>query len=199
MIGARHAASSNLPISIGFLGSMGIVGAVLVFMYASTFQPTVTDLLLSAVALLTIGLSLAYMLVGIRFLPFDLKHFGTSLIWTVFAVVMIFTVNRVVPFTLGVSVLNLRWFAVLMGVAEECFFRLFLCGFIEKVSRSKIFAIVISAFVWTIYHIARYSGNPSALWIVLFAGMGLGFTLVQSRLGDGVIFAHAIVNFLASA
>ncbi len=199
MIGARHAASSNLPISIGFLGSMGIVGAVLVFMYASTFQPAVTDLLLSAVALLTIGLSLAYMLVGIRFLPFDLKHFGTSLIWTVFAVVLIFTVNRVVPFTLGVNVLNLRWFAVLMGVAEECFFRLFLCSFIEKVSRSKIFAVLISAFVWSIYHIARYSGNPSALWIVLFAGVGLGFTLVQSRLGDGVIFAHAIVNFLASS
>jgi len=199
----RHGSSRPLvhgkPIRIGFLGTMSILAALMIFMYATTFQPETVTVLLSAVVLGIIGLVLAFLFTRIVFRGFDFSRFTEALLWTAFCVALIWVVNKQVPFTLGVTVLSLKWFAVLMGVMEELFFRIFLCNFIHKLTESSFFAIVISSFMWSLYHIARYGGSASSYWIVFMAGLGLGFALLTSRLGDSVIFAHAVVNYLATS
>jgi len=185
-------------IQIGFLGTMSILAALMIFMYATTFQPETVTVLLSAVVLGVMGLVLAFIFTKIAFKGFDFSRFTEALLWTAFCVALIWIVNRQVPFTLGVTVLSLKWFAVLMGVMEELFFRIFLCNFIHRLTESSLFAIVISSFMWSLYHIARYGGSAGSYWIVFMAGLGLGFALLASRLGDSVIFAHAVVNYLAA-
>lgn len=186
------------PFSLEFLGTMAIMTALLVFMYASTFQPDTINLLTSGILLLVIGVTFAVIMVGVMLKPFSFDRFIESLIWTGLAFGIIYVVNRTVPFTLGVQVLNVQWYSVLMGVAEECFFRLFLTGFMYRVTHSMLFSIIIGAWVWTIYHMARYGGDAGALIVVLFSGFALGFIFLQSRMGDPVVFAHALVNFLAT-
>jgi len=171
---------------------------LLIFMYASTFQPETINLLTAGVLLLVIGLVFGILMVGIAFKPFSFERLFESIIWTGLAFGIIYIVNKQVPFTLGVQVLNVRWYAVLMGVSEECFFRLFLTGFVYRISHSKLLAIVLGAWVWTIYHMARYGGDTGALLVVLLAGFALGWVFLESKMGDGVIFAHALVNFIAT-
>ena len=183
---------------IGFLGTMSILAGLMIFMYATTFQPETTSILLSATILGLIGLVLAFIFGNVQFRGFDFSRFTEAVLWSAFCVALVWIVNRQVPFSLGVSVLSLRWFAVLMGVMEELFFRLFLCTFVKKATGSDFFAIVISAFTWSIYHISRYGGSTSAYWVVFMAGLGLGFAMLKSRLGDSVIFAHGVVNYIAS-
>lgn len=179
---------------------MAIAFAVLIFMYATTFKTAETLTFVSAVLLLVIGLMFAWVMVGVKFEPFDFASLGESLIWTALCVGVIYMVNKEVPFRLDVQLpISLRLFSVLMGVAEECFFRLWLCGFINKSTLSSVLAIFVSSLVWTIYHIARYQGQAGAFWVIFFAGLVLGGALVYSKRADGVIFAHAFVNFLATA
>ena len=194
-----NSSSARSGIVVGFLGSMALVGALLVFMYAVTFVPETTSIILSAVVMLAIGVFFAYILVGVVFKPFTFQRFGESVLWSAFAVAIIWLVNKTVPFTLGVTVIDVRLFSILMGVAEEAFFRLFLCNFIFRVTKSQMFAIVISGWVWAIYHIARYGGNMASMFVILAAGMGLGWVMLQSKMGDGVMFAHGVVNYLATS
>lgn len=186
------------PFTLEFLGAMAIVSALLIFMYASTFQPETINLLTGGVLLLVIGVTFGVLLVGIAFKPFSFDRLFESIIWTGLAFGIIYIVNRSVPFTLGVQVLNARWYSVLMGVAEECFFRLFLTGFVYRISQSKLLAIVMGSSVWTTYHMARYGGDTGALIVVLLAGFALGWVFLESKMGDAVIFAHALVNFIAT-
>lgn len=194
----RSPTPQQKPFTLEFLGVMAIVTALLIFMYASTFQPETINLLTAGTLLLVIGTTFGVLLVGVRFKPFSFERFFGSILWTGVAVGIMFLVNKQVPFTLGVQVINARWYAVLMGVAEECFFRLFLTGFVYRITHSKFFAICIGAGVWTVYHMARYGGDTGALFVVLFCGFALGWVFLASKMGDAVIFAHGFVNFIAT-
>lgn len=194
----RSPTPQQKPFSLEFLGAMAIVTALLIFMYASTFQPATIDLLTAGVLLLVIGTTFGVLLVGVQFKPFSFERLFETILWTALAVGIMYIVNRQVPFTVGIDVLNARWYSVLMGVAEECFFRLFLTGFIYRISHSKFLAIVMGSSVWTTYHMARYGGDAGALLVVLLCGFALGWVFLESKIADAVIFAHGFINFLAT-
>lgn len=187
------------PYTLGFLGTMAIVSALIIFMYGTTFESGVQATYVSAVVFLVVGLIFAYTMVGFRFEPFNLAGFFESLLWTSVSVTAIWMVNMRVPFSLTATPLSSKLFSVLMGVAEECFFRLWMVTFINKFTKSSILAVGVSSGIWTTYHIARYAGQPNAFFVVFIAGLILGFAMLYSKRADGVIFAHAIVNFLAVA
>ena len=194
----RSPTPQQKPFTLEFLGAMAIVTALLIFMYASTFQPKTTELLTAGVLFLMIGVTFGVLMVGVQFKPFSFERFFVSILWTALAVGIMYIVNRQVPFTVGPEVLSPRWYAVLMGVAEECFFRLFLTGFIYRISHSKFLAIVMGSSIWTTYHMARYGGDTGALLVVLLCGFALGWVFLESKIADGVIFAHGFVNFIAT-
>lgn len=187
------------PYTISFLGTMAIVTALLIFMYATTFEAYQGGVIISAVLLLVVGLVFAWIMVGVRFEPFQLAHMVESIVWTALSVGAIWLVNMQVPFNLDVSPMSNQLFSILMGVAEECFFRVWLATFINKVTRFSLLAIGVSSGIWSVYHISRYGGNMSAFFIIFMAGIFLGFVMLYSKMADGVIFAHALVNYLATA
>ena len=186
------------PYRLGFLGGMSVVTAILIFMYATTFLGEQSIIIQNAILFLIIGVVMAFITVGLRFEPFKMKTLGESILWMTVSVGIIWIVQTQAPFTLQVEVLSTQLFAVLMGVSEECFFRLFLCTFIKKYTGSMGFAIVTSAFTWAVYHIARYGADMGTIFVIGGAGCALGFVMLQSKMGDGPIFAHALINFLAT-
>ena len=185
-------------VSVGFLGLLAIASAVLVFMFAQTFGVEQT-VFISAVLFLVIGIMFAWVMVGVQFNFFDFKNLFNDLFWTALSVGAVFIVNTSVPFRLEAqNPVGVRLFSVLMGVAEECFFRLWLCNFFFRISRSMVLSIVVSSGIWTIYHIARYQGQPSAFFVIFGAGCILGFVMLSSHRADAPIFAHGVVNYIAS-
>jgi hypothetical protein len=185
------------PYTIGFLGNISIATAILVFMYATTFNPENVNSFFVMAFLIVIGAVFSIALVGLRF-SFDLKRIFESLLWGTLSSLMILLVNRVAPVRLGLSPVHELLFSVLAGVAEEMFFRLWLCAWIHRITRSMVLGIGISSGVWSIYHINRYGANMNVLFIVFLAGCVQGWILLQSRLGDGPIFGHMVVNAIAS-
>jgi len=184
--------------TVGFLGTIAIVLSLLIFMYYTTLQ-TESSVLLSSVMLLVVGLLFAWIMVGVKFEPFELKRMFESILWTAMSALAIWIVNSKVPFTLDVSFGSTRLFSVLMGVAEESFFRLFLTTFIYKITKMSLLAIIISSSTWTIYHIGMYGGDMGAFVVIFMAGLVLGFVMLYSKMVDGVMFAHAVVNYIATA
>lgn len=186
------------PYRLGFLGGMAVVTAILIFMYATTFLREQSTIIQNAIEFLFIGVGMAFFTVGLKFEVFKMETLGESILWMAICVVIIWMVQATAPFTLEVEVLNKQLFAVLMGVSEECFFRLFLCTFIKRMTGAGWLAIILSSFGWSVYHIARYGANMGTLLIIGVAGCALGWVMLESKMGDGPIFAHALINFLAT-
>jgi membrane protease YdiL (CAAX protease family) len=194
----RQKSQKSKTVSVGFLGSIAIVSAVLVFMFAQTFGVELSAFY-SAVLFLIVGVVFSWVTVGVQWSFLDLKHIFTDLFYVALSVGAVFIVNSQVPFKLQAqNPVGVKMFSVLMGVAEECFFRLWLCNFFYLVSKSMVLSIVVSSGIWTIYHIARYQGQPSAFFVIFGAGCILGFVMLTSRRADAPIFAHGVVNYIAS-
>lgn len=190
--------SQRAPYVLTFLGSMAVVTAWIIFMYATTFQID-AGIMLSAVMFVIGGLALAHIMVGLKIEPFQFKRLLESLMWTAISAGLIYIVNSTVPFRLDVGVMNTRLFSVLMGVGEECSFRVFLCAFIFKVTNNVWLATGISSASWSIFHIARYGGDTGAFFILFIVGLLLGAVIIYSKMADGVIFAHALINYIATS
>ncbi|MBA7496191.1 hypothetical protein ES702_06789 [subsurface metagenome] len=120
-----------------------------------------------------------------------------TILWAGMSVCAIYIVHRFVPLELIVtSPISIKWLNVLQGVSEECFFRVWLCGVASRYSNFG--AIVGSSAIWSAYHIARYGGSLSVLLILFCAGCILGWIYVNTRFADGVIFGHALHNYIWS-
>jgi membrane protease YdiL (CAAX protease family) len=183
------------------MGTLAIVGALLIFLWILTFQ--VADLMYAIVTasfFLIGGLALGVSLVGVNFRLFFTKDIIPTIMLTGANVLVILFVNQLVPIRFDLTVINPQLFGVLVGVAEECFFRLFLCGFFYRITHNQWLAIGVSAVIWSGYHIARYGGQGAGVFILItISGFMLGATYLLTRNADAPIFAHALVNFIALA
>jgi len=186
--------------TVGLFGTLAIVAALLIFLWLLTFQaPEMLSPLVTASFFLVGGLSLSFAMVGVKIEPFMLERLVQTVLATVLNVVVIFYVNSLVPISFEFSVVDPQFFAVLIGVAEECFFRLFLCGLFYRFTNSFLIAVFGSSAVWSGYHISRYGGDLSILMIIFMCGCVLGATFLYTRSADGGIFGHALVNYIALA
>lgn len=188
------------PFVIGFFGFMAIVSAFLILLFVSTFGEQIPTLL-TAVVLMLVGLFMSFITSGIKFEPLSAKQFFKTLMWTAMSFVAMLIVNKYVPFTIELSIpLSARYFGVLMGVAEECFFRVWLCGMIYRMGiggkYNPFIAIGASSLVWSIYHISRYGGSFNILMLIFFCGCILGASFIYSKQADSSILSHALVNWM---
>lgn len=182
---------------IRFFGIISILVATIVLMYGTTFRgdSEVVSILLTSVTMLTIGLTFGVLMTGVQFKFFDMRIVETIL-WTGMSFGGILLVNRLVPIRFDVtSGISEKWLGVLLGVAEELFFRVWICGFASKFSHWG--AIVGSSAIWSAYHIARYGGSLNTLLLIFVVGCLLGWIYLKSKVADGVIFGHALVNYFA--
>jgi len=186
--------------NLGLFGTFAIVGALLIFLWLLTFQaPEVLPSLVTASFFLIGGLSLSFVMVGVKLQPFSMGNFMNVVLASILNVVVIFYVNTLVPISFEFAVIDPQLFGVLMGVAEECFFRLFLCGLFFRFTRNFFISVVASSAVWTAYHIARYGGSVNALLVVFACGCILGATFLYLKTADASVFGHAVVNYIALA
>ena len=194
MFGGRQSPSQQY--SVSFFAQVALVGAAMLYLYSTTFDPDQVSHFFTMILILIIGIVLAYTMVGVKFVSFNWKTLMTDALSTIICVVSIVMVNRLVSINLGISPLSELAFGVLAGVAEEWFFRLFLCAWVYKITRSMLIAVPLSAMVWAVFHIARYGADMGNIWLVFFAGLPLGFVTLMFRSADGPTFGHMIVNAL---
>lgn len=183
--------------TVSFFGSIATAGAFIIYMFSQTWEPTDMNAFLIMTFFLLAGIVLAFIFVGFRFIPFNIKSLGMDLIATVASFVSLVIIsNLVVPTNLGVSPISQTAFLVLSGVAEEWFFRMWLCAWVYKVTHAFFIAVPISSFVWAIFHLARYGASMNLIWLVFFAGLPLGYFTLLFKSADGPMFGHMIVNYL---
>ena len=126
---SRPRSGREKPYKIGFLGTMAIVTALIIFMWSTTFKTENQMVFVSAVIMLSVGVAFASILTNLQWSPFDFRDFAMSVLWTGVSAGAIYMVNRQVTFKIDTGGFNLQLFSVLQGVGEECFFRLFLTAF----------------------------------------------------------------------
>ncbi len=198
MSGPRSAAApKRKPLTVSFFGQLALAGAVMVYIFSTTFDPTELSHFFVMLFILIFGIVLAYTMVGIRFIPFSAKSLFTDLIATGASFVSVYYVNKLVPAEIGISPIGETAFGILAGVSEEWMFRAWLCAWIYQITGSMLLAVGISSFAWAIFHLARYGANMGLIWIVFFAGLPLGYFTLAFRSADGPTFGHMIVNALA--
>jgi membrane protease YdiL (CAAX protease family) len=151
---------------------------------------------------------------GIEFIPgveteeveeVDEKYMTTIIVYTAIALVGIFIASLSSPLLFksgsiysAISSLppnTIMLFGVLMAISEEFFFRGFVTSYLLRLG--NVMAIVTSAMVFTIYHLAVYGTQPSSLAYVFIAGLVLNFVFVKTGLITPTIIAHVINNILA--
>lgn len=180
--------------TIGLFGVLTLVGALLTVLWLMTFQdPESLFGTVETTFFLIGGLSLAYLMVGVRIEPFKFGNLFLTMLMTALNVICLLYIQSLQLMTFGTQD------ALLVGVAEECFFRLFLCGLVYRLTRNSILAVIFSSAVWSMYHVARYGGGFNILFIIFICGCVLGTSFIFSRNADSCIFAHGIVNVIASA
>jgi len=92
-------------------------------------------------------------------------------------------------------------FYLIVGVAEESFFRGFLATWFYKnlsMAFRNITVILMVSMVFTAYHLAVYGTQQSALLAVFLSSLVLtGAFIFTRRLGVSIV-AHVLLNFVAS-
>lgn len=188
------------PFVIGFIGIMSIASAFIILLYMGTFSPTLSELtyLFIAISLMIGGLVMSFLTVGFRIDPFSIKQFLQTVMWTGVSMGAIFVINKYVPLTFEVTMpISPKYFGVIMGVSEECFFRVWICGMLYRMFNNAPIAIGTSSLIWSVYHVGRYGANINALLIVFLCGCALGASFIYSRIADNVIVSHGLVNWIA--
>lgn len=86
--------------------------------------------------------------------------------------------------------------AVLMAISEEFFFRGFLAGYLY-VRQGMIPATIVSAAIFTLYHLAVY-GTSTTLLYVFISGIVLAFVFLRTGSLVPDLSAHILNNLIAT-
>lgn len=175
-----------------------IVVAIIIFMYASTFIGTQAATQATvAVGILTTGLLMAIVLGKISIDPkISTKELAVMMHWLLICMGAILIANKIAMIRYEVSPMPANLFAVLIGISEEMFFRVFLTTWFVMLV-GKFFGIFLSSGAWAVYHFAVYGSDIRAIGVILAAGFVLGYAYIQSRRASVPMLAHALINFIA--
>jgi len=210
------------PFTVSLFGSISLAGAVLVYLFSTTFDPSSFNQFLVMLSILIAGVLLSVTMVGVKFMPFNMKNLLTDLLSTGAAFGSIWIVNSALPASVsalstatntGGSPIGPISFGILSGVAEGWFFHLWLVAWLSDLATPWV-GIPASSAVWAVFHVARYGGSVNLdfssigsllnslfstggmLLVIFVAGLPLGFLTVYFRSNDGPVFGHMLANAL---
>jgi hypothetical protein len=201
MVKVKQVGGKRQPYTVSLFGQIALAGAIIVYLFSTTFDPASFNSFVVMLAILITGVLLSAIMVGVRFIPFNTKSLMTDLLSTGVAFASIWVVNNVMPASLsaitaaGDSPIGPISFGILSGVAEGWFFHLWLVAWLSDIS-SPFIGVPASAIMWAIFHIARYGGDMGMIWIIFIAGLPLGALTIYFRSNDGPTFGHMLVNAL---
>jgi len=174
--------------------------AVMIVIYLSTFETTVV-ILFPAVLLIT-GLVLQFYLQRrVEVVDSLSESAGNIGFYTLVALAGIALASFVSPAVSGLPKMELTGvdamlYAVLIGVAEEQFFRGAILNFLLTLTNSTV-AIFSSAAIFMVYHFAVYGTSTSNLVYVLVGGLALAWAAYRSGRLSPSILAHVLNNTLS--
>jgi hypothetical protein len=194
------------PYTVSLFGSIALAGAVIVYLFSTTFDPSSFNSFLVMLSILIAGVLLSITMVGVKFIPFNTKSLFSDLISTGVAFVSVYVINSLVPASIsalssaaistGQSPIGPISFGILSGVAEGWFFHLWLVAWLSDLATPFV-GVPASALVWAVFHIARYGGGDmNMIWLIFIAGLPLGALTIYFRSNDGPTFGHMLVNAL---
>jgi hypothetical protein len=216
---ATRSSGQRKPYTVSLFGQIALAGAVIVYLFSTTFDPSSFNAFVTMLAILIAGVLLSAVMVGIRFIPFNTKSLMTDLMSTGVAFISMYLVNNVLPASLSAvtnttgSPIGPISFGILSGVAEGWFFHLWLVAWLSDMG-TPYFGIPASSLAWALFHIARYGGGLNLdfssvaaffnslmsggqmLVIIFIAGLPLGALTIYFRSNDGPTFGHMLVNAL---
>jgi len=176
--------------------------AALVAVYMATFELGL--LILFPVILLTTGIALQiYFTRKVQADDsLDLQETGQILFYTVVCLAVIAATSffvaalpQVVP-KMQLTGFDTVLFGVLMAVAEEQFFRGAVTSFLLNYT-VPVLAVLGSAAIFTVYHLAVYGTNLSAMVYVFAGGTVLAWVAYRTQRLSPSMTAHVINNILA--
>lgn len=176
--------------------------AAMVAVYLATFEMGV--LILFPVILLVTGVALQ-----IYFMrkvdaddTMDIQEAGQITFYTLVALAVIAvssffisSLPQLVP-RMQLTGFDTSLFAALMAIAEEQFFRGAVTSFLLMYTAPMV-AVMSSGAVFTVYHLAVYGTDMSALLYVFVAGVVLAWVAYRSRRLSPSMTAHLINNIIA--
>ena len=177
-----------------------IIIGVMITLYLATYQ--LTSVILFPVVLLFSGVMLQlYIERKIEYVnhmtePSTLKNVAFYTIIAFFGIALTGYVVANLPFEL--TGFDALLFAILMAIAEEPFFRGFITNYLLLKLKNPSIAIILSGFIFGVYHLARYGGDHSALIYVSLGGMILSWAAYRSGRLSPCMLAHIINNIIAT-
>jgi membrane protease YdiL (CAAX protease family) len=177
--------------------------AIFIVLYLSTFETSA--LILFPAFLLITGIVLQfYLLRKVEVVDSVVEEGGNIFIYTLMALAGIGlgglispTVARAVPVQkMELTGMDAVLYAVLMAVAEEQFFRGGITNFLLTMFPPPM-AIMGSAAIFSVYHLAVYGTTISALAYVFIGGVMLAWVAYRSGRLSPSILAHVVNNILS--
>ncbi len=176
---------------------------VLIAVYLSTFELGL--LILFPVILLTTGIALqVYLMRKVKADEhIDATEGSQIIFYTIIALAVIsvtsFFASAIPRSVQGMSLTGSDqvMFMVLMAIAEEQFFRGAITQFFLSMT-APMLAIIGSAAIFAVYHLAVYGTDVSVLLYVFVAGTVLAWISYRTRRLSPATTAHVINNILAS-
>ena len=130
------------------------------------------------------------------------KQFKSDLYYSLIAVAGMLATSLVVGYIsykgLGLSMTNSALFGALMGISEEQLFRGFFLVYFVDTLKSTTIAIVASAMIFGLYHLAVYGGSTTSLLYVFAGGFILAYVTLKTQSLVSSVVAHVINNVLAA-
>lgn len=181
-----------------------IILAVMITVYLTTFTPTVITMF--PATLLITGLVME------RFLERKLEYTNHMLSESTFRSVGFYTALALLGMLLTAQIqahlfkgeiaqiagYNLVLYSILIAIAEEQFFRGFITDWMITTLKHPYLAIVASALIFTVYHLARYGTSMNALTYVFAGGFLLSYVAYKSQRISPCMIAHLINNVWAA-
>ena len=102
-----------------------------------------------------------------------------------------------VTFRLALSTTDLYLYFLASAIIEELFFRMFLIGFFETKTKLKGVGIIVSAFIFAIFHFDAYGHSLEMMLAMFLGGIVFGIIYLLSKDITITMVAHLFINIIA--
>lgn len=186
------------PVMIDLITINAIILTIILFMYAATWGTSLSLNFIFACVLIALGLAVS-LLIGLVKLGglSTLKYRNRMMLWLFICLGVVYILNWSTTWKSGASLsLDYMSSTVLIGVAEDVFFRSFITAWLIALT-GPFLGIILGSGVFTVYHTNRYGSDPNSMMITFGAGLVLGWAMHSTGSLTSSVLAHVIVNFAA--
>jgi membrane protease YdiL (CAAX protease family) len=178
--------------------------SIFIILYLSTYQQS-TIILFPAILLIAGIVMQIYFMQKLEYVDSIIEQSQNIAFYTLMALAVIAVGSIIVPAIanlpqlskMEITGMDAILYSILIAIAEEQFFRGALTNLLLMFSRSEFASIIASAAVFSVYHLAVYKTDWTAISFVFVGGIALAWVSVRSGRLSPAMLAHVINNVLS--